>query len=167
MELFVLGLIVLMLYIIVRLAATALADLAAMKYKAYRQLASRYRGKYENRGLADPPTVSFAHHGSSVRVGLAPHVAGQPQAPRTRVVARFGRGLPFRLELAPASRPAPAQAPKGTRPVRLGEAEFDRAYTVQANDADMAREFLGPEVRRAIEDLARRPGEAVGAEGHG
>ena len=60
------------------------------------------------------------------RVGLAPVVPGQPANPRTRVVARFRRGIPFRLELAPVSRPAPPQPPKGTRIVKTGDPEFDR-----------------------------------------
>jgi hypothetical protein len=155
-ELVALGVFVLVLYVVVRLAAKGFAGLAGARYRAYRQLATRYGGKYENRGLVDPPTVSFAHHGSNVRVGLAPVVTGQPTSPRTRVVARFGRGLPFRLELLPLGRPAPAQPPKGTRPVRSGHSEFDRSYMVQANDGDIAREFLGPfNVRAAIENLRR------------
>ena len=104
--------------------------------------------------MVDPPTVSFGHGGSSVRVGMAPVVAGQPSTPRTRVVARFNRGLPFRLELIPITRPAPAQPPKGTRPVRTGLSEFDRNFLVQANDPAMAGEFLGmPEVRKALWQL--------------
>jgi hypothetical protein len=155
MELVALGASILSLYLLVRLCATVSAWLAGSRYRAYRELAARYRGKYEPRGLSDPPTVSFAYNGSNVRVGLAPQVAGQPQTPRTRVVARFGRGLPFRLELAPAARPAPAQPPRGTRPVRIGLPEFDRGVTVQANDPDMARAFLSTEVRRALGNLVR------------
>ena len=150
-----LGIVVLVLYVVVRFFATATARLAGARFKAYRQLALRYQGKYENRGLTDPPTVSFAHNGSHVRVGLAPIVAGQVQPPRTRVVARFAKGLPFRLELAPVARPAPHQAPKGTRVVRIDDPDYDRTYVTQANDADMAREFLSPSVRYAIENLRR------------
>ncbi len=113
-------------------------------------------GADESRGLSDTPTVSFGHHGSTVRVGLAPTIAGQPdQIPRTRVVARFNSGIPFRLELAPTSRPAPPQPPKGTRPFKLGEPAFDRAYVVQANDLEMARDFLGPPARAALANLQR------------
>jgi hypothetical protein len=119
-------------------------------------LASKYGGRYESRGLADPPTVSFSHGGSSVRVGLAPTIAGQASNPRTRVVTRFAQGLPLRLELMPNGRPAPVQPPKGTRPVRSVHLEFDRGYRVQANDPDMAREFLNlPTVRSAVEALRR------------
>ncbi len=131
------------------------AWVSGSRYRAYRQLAARYRGKYESRGLSDPPTVSFSYRGSSVRVGLAPHVAGQPPNPRTRVVIRFGNGLPFRLELAPVARPSPPQPPKGTRFVRIGDQEFDRGYVVQANDPDMAREFLTPAVCWSIGNLHR------------
>jgi hypothetical protein len=156
MELILLGLFVLGLYIIVRLGATVLAGLSGARHRAYRFLAAKYRGRYENRGLVDPPTVSFAHNGSNVRVGLAPVVAGQPNAPRTRVVARFPRGLPFRLELTPMGRPAPAQPPRGTRQVRTGHPEFDRGYVVQANDPEIARELLTPfNVRSAIESLRK------------
>lgn len=150
-----LGIIILVFYVIVRLASTAAARLAGARFRAYRQLAQRYQGKYESRGLSEPPTISFAHNGSHVRVGLAPTVPGQTLPPRTRVVARFARGLPFRLELAPVSRPAPTQAPKGTRVVRVGEETFDRGFVTQANDADITREFLSPGVRWSLENLRK------------
>ncbi len=123
------------------------------RFRAYRQLAARYHGRYENRGMTDPPTVSFTHNGSTVRVGLAPLFPGQPTYPRTRVVARFARGMPFRLELSPIGRPSPSQPPKGTRPVRVGDAAFDRAFLVQANDPEMARDFLTAPVRWALGSL--------------
>ncbi|AGA26105.1 RING finger protein [Singulisphaera acidiphila] len=155
MHLVVLGAIILLVYLVIRLGATAGAWLTGSRYRAYRQLAARYQGKYESRGLSDPPTVSFAYNGSNVRVGLAPQITGQPNNPRTRVVVRFRNGLPFRLELAPISRPAPAQAPKGTRLVRIGDQEFDRGFVVQANDPEMAVEFLSPGVRWSIGNLQR------------
>jgi hypothetical protein len=71
------------------------------------------------------------------------------------VVARFAHGLPFRMELAPIARPAPPQPPKGTRLVKVGDAEFDRGYVTQANDTEMAREFLNLAVRMAVENLRR------------
>jgi hypothetical protein len=155
-ELLALGLFFLSIYLFVRLAGTLLARLAGSRYRAYRQLAQRYKGRYENRGMVDPPTVSFSYQGSSVRVGLAPTVQGQPSLPRTRVVVRFGRGLPLRLELMPVGRPAPPQPPKGTRPVAVGVSEFDRAYMIRANDPEIAREFLSLEpIRAAIESLKR------------
>jgi hypothetical protein len=156
LELLALALIALPLYLVVRFGAGAVAWMSGRRFRAYRQLASRYRGKYENRGISDPPTVSFPYNGSTVRVGLAPPIPGQPSPPRTRVVVRFGRGLPLRLELAPVSRPAPPQPPKGTRPVRSGDPEFDRGFIVQANDPDMARDLLRvTEIRRAVGLLQR------------
>jgi hypothetical protein len=151
----ILGIVILILYLGVRGLATAAANVAGAKFKAYRQVAARFGGKYEHRGLSDPPTVSFRHSGAHVRVGLAPNVPGQPVVPRTRVVARFAKGLPLRLELAPASRPSPIQPPKGTRVVCIGDAEFDRAYIIRANDPDITRDFLSPSVRWAIENLRR------------
>ncbi len=71
------------------------------------------------------------------------------------MVARFRNGLPFRLELAPLTRPAPAQPPKGTRLVRIGDQEFDRGFVVQANDPEMAVEFLSAAVRWSIGNLQR------------
>jgi Prokaryotic RING finger family 1/Protein of unknown function (DUF3137) len=154
MELVILGLIVLFVYLIIRYLAKFGAFLHDKRYRAYRQLAVRYHGRYESRGLSDPPTVSFRHHGSLVRVGLAPVLAGQSgQIPRTRVVTRFAKGIPFRLELAPVARPAPAQPPKGTRLLKLGDPEFDRTFTVRANDLDMASDFLSPDVQDAIGNL--------------
>jgi len=144
-----------MFYLFVRWAAKVGSWITGSRYRAYRQLAARYRGRYENRGMSEPPTVSFTHAGSTVRVGLAPQVPGQPTFPRTRVVARFRQGLPFRLELAPIGRPAPAQPPRGTRPVRVGDADFDRAFVVQANDPEMARDFLTAPVRWAVASLLR------------
>jgi hypothetical protein len=155
MHMVALAALILLMYLVIRLVVTAGAWLSGSRYRAYRQLAARYQGKYESRGLSDPPTVSFHHNGANVRVGLAPQVVGHPNPPRTRVVARFQRGLPFRLELAPVSRPAPAQAPKGTRLVRVGDKEFDRAFIVQANDPEMAIEFLCPAVRWSIANLQR------------
>src|SRR5437763_9411590 len=156
MELVILALIVLFIYLFIRLLSTIGAWVSGSRYRAYRQLAARYHGRYESRGLSDPPTVSFIHNGSTVRVGLAPTIAGQPQQiPRTRVVARFGQGIPFRLELAPVARPAPPQAPKGTRLVKLGDPVFDRAFVAQANDLEMARDFLSPRVRWMIGNLQR------------
>ena len=149
------GVVVLILYAMIRLGVKTLGWITGTRFRAYKQLASRYRGRYENRGLSDPPTVSFTHNGSTVRVGLAPQVPGQPTFPRTRVVVRFARGLPFRLELAPYARPSPAQPPKGTRPVRVGDAEFDRSFIVQANDPEMARDFLTAPVRWAIANLLK------------
>jgi hypothetical protein len=156
MELVILGLIVLSIYLVIRLLSNFGAWMSGARYRAYRLLAARYHGRYESRGLSDTPTVSFIHNGSTVRVGLAPTIAGQPeQIPRTRVVARFRRGIPFRLELAPAARPAPPQPPKGTRPVKVGDPEFDRGFVVQANDVEMARDFLSPGARAVIADLQR------------
>ena len=76
-QLIALALFLLVMYGFVRLVASGLAGLTGSRFRAYRQLAQRYRGRYENRGLVDPPTVSFTHNGSSVRVGLAPVIAGQ------------------------------------------------------------------------------------------
>jgi hypothetical protein len=155
-ELVILGSIVLFVYLIVRLLATFGTWVSDARYRGYRELAHRYRGRYESRGLSDPPTVSFTHNSSTVRVGLAPTIAGQPnQIPRTRVVARFRQGIPFRLELAPVARPAPPQLPKGTRLLKLGIAEFDREFVVQANDLEMARDFLSARIRNSLAMLHR------------
>jgi hypothetical protein len=154
--LLILGLIVFFAYLFIRLMAKLGAWMGGARYRAYRQLAARYNGRYETRALSDTPTVSFNHNGSTIRVGLAPTISGQPnQMPKTRVVARFKSGIPFRLELAPTSRPSPTQPPKGTRLMKLGDPEFDRSYTVQANDLEMARDFLGPLVQDALASLQR------------
>ncbi len=155
MELLVLGLIILFIYAFIRLLASVSSWWSGTRYRAYRQLANRFHGRYESRGISDPPTVSFSHRGTSVRVGLAPTIPGQPSSPRTRVVARFRRGIPFRLELAPVCRPAPPQAPKGTRVVKTGDGDFDRVFVVQANDPEMAIDFLNPQVRSAIGNVQR------------
>src|SRR5262249_5102595 len=149
-------------YVIVRFLATFGSWVSDKRFRGYRELASRYRGRYESRGLSDPPTVSFSHNGSAVRVGLAPTISGQPnQLPRTRVVARFREGIPFRLELAPHVRPAPPQPPKGTRILKLGIPEFDREFVVQANDLDIARDFLSSRIRGSLAML-HRMGQAGG-----
>jgi hypothetical protein len=160
MELLILGLIILAVYLVIRVLANFGAWVSGARYRAYRLLAARYHGRYESRGLSDTPTVSFIHNGSTVRVGLAPTIPGQPdQIPRTRVVARFREGIPFRLELAPAARPAPPQAPKGTRPVKVGYPVFDHAFVVHANDVEMARDFLSPTALGVISNLPRGPND--------
>jgi len=155
MTLVLLGLFALFLYLVLRLGSGAAAWLSGARFRPYRQLATRYQGRFESRGFSEPPTVSFTHNGANVRVGLAPQVAGKPQAARTRVVVRFPKGLPFRLDLPPLPRPAPPQPPKGTRLVRVGDQEFDRGYVIQSNDAEMARSFLTQSVRWAIGNLGR------------
>jgi hypothetical protein len=155
MEFLILAVIVLVVYGIVRLLALLSSWMLGARYRAYRQLARRFDGRYESRGMNAPPTVSFTHRGNLIRVGLAPLVPGVPPNPRTRVAARFQRGIPFRLELAPACRPAPPQIPKGTSLVSTGDREFDRGHVIHANDAEMARDFLTPPVRWAIGNLQR------------
>ncbi len=165
MTLLIVGLVVLAIYVVIRLMTNLSAWITGARYRAYRQLAARYRGRYETRGLSDPPTVSFTHNGATVRVGLAPTIQGQPgQIPRTRVVARFGRGIPFRMELAPTARPAPPQSPRATRPVMTGDREFDSGYVVRANDVEMSRDFLNSTIRSTVEglhQLAQRGGMLV------
>ena len=39
--------------------------------------------------------------------------------------------------------------------IRTGDPDFDRGYVVQANDPEMARDFLSPQVRWAIANLQR------------
>ncbi|MDX2039512.1 MAG: hypothetical protein SFX72_22930 [Isosphaeraceae bacterium] len=154
-ELFFVGVILALLYLTVRAGALFVRALGGRRFRAYSSLARRYRGKYENRGFNEPPTVSFDYNGSLVRVGLAPVMPGQSMPPRTRVVARFSKGIPFRMELAPVARSLPPQPPRGTRPVRIGINEFDQRFHVQANDPEMARDFLAPPVRDAIGRLVR------------
>ena len=154
-ELIVLAIIAVPLYLLVRLVAKGAGFLTGRRFRAYRMLAQRYRGRYENRGMSEPPTVSFPYNGSTVRVGLAPPVPGQSWPPRTRVVVRFGRGLPFRMELAPSARPDPPQPPRGTRPVLTGDLEFDRGFIVRSNDPEMARDFLREPARRGLAGLHR------------
>jgi hypothetical protein len=156
MGLLILGLVVFFVYTLIRLSPRFGGWISGSRFRAYRQLAARYNGRSDRRSISDSPVVSFKHNGSTIRVGLAPTNVGHPgQVPATRIIARFGSGIPFRLELAPTSRPKPPQAPKGTRVVRLDEPEFDRGYVVQANDADMARDFLTPSVREVIANLHR------------
>lgn len=155
MEIIVLGFISLIFYFAVRALSKGASWFSNTRYKGYRQLAKAYRGRYEYRGMSDPPTVSFRFNDSTIRVGLAPHVPGQPIVPRTRVVARFAHGIPLRLELAPELRPAPPQAPKGTRHVRTGQVKFDREFVVQANDPDMAAAFLAEPIQLAVSRLTR------------
>lgn len=155
-QIILLAVVVLVLFLVMRGLTSGLVSLTGARYKAYKHLASRYRGKYEHRGISDPPTVSFPYNGSNVRVGLAPVVPGQVNPPRTRVVARFGAGLPFRCELYPFGRPSPSQPPRGTRLVRTGYGDFDRGYVVQSNDPEIAAEFLQADhVRSAVEELRR------------
>ena len=156
MTIVALGLFLLVCYGVVRLAARLMGAIGGSRYRAYRLLAQKYRGKYESRGLVDPPTVSFHHGGSNVRVGLAPVIPGQAAVSRTRLVARFAQGLPFRMELTPHGRSAPIQPPKGTRGVRTGAADLNRLYQIQANDPAIACALLEADsVRGALENLRR------------
>ena len=57
MELVILCLIVLLLYLFIRLLTSFSTWMSGTRYRAYRHLGLHYRGRYESRGLADPPTV--------------------------------------------------------------------------------------------------------------
>ena len=101
-----------------------------------------------------PRSVSFIGEPWSA-LDLSPTVPGQPTNPRTRVVARFRRGIPFRLELAPSpARPLPSR-PRERAWSRRATRSLIGGFVVQANDAEMARDFLEPQVRRAIGSLER------------
>lgn len=154
-SLFAVGLICLFFFFLVRSVATGFTGVTGRRFRAYRQLARRYHGKYEPRGIGESPTVSFTYRGASVRVGLAPGVAGRPNPPRTRVVARFAKGVPLRMELMPRGRPAPKQSPKGTRVVELGDESLDNSYLIHANDPDVAKGIMRTPALRALENLRR------------
>ncbi len=53
------------------------------------------------------------------------------------------------------ARPAPTQLPKGTRLLKLGIPDFDREFVVQANDLEMARDFLSARTRGSLAMLHR------------
>jgi hypothetical protein len=67
MALVILGLFALMLYLFIRLGAALAAWLSGARYRAYRLLAMRYRGRFETRGFSDPPTVGFSYNGEGCR----------------------------------------------------------------------------------------------------
>lgn len=155
MGIFLPVLMVLFIYGVVRaLSATAAWALGA-RYRAFRKLAARYGGRCESRGMSDAPIVSFQHGGDLVRVGLAPPGPNGATAPATRIIVRFRRPVPLRLELAPVGRDIPRRALKGTNPVELGDREFDGGFVVQSNDVDMARDVLSPAARWAVHGLER------------
>lgn len=151
---------VLLAYGSLRLTIKAVAWATGSRYHAFRRLAARFNGRYEARGLADSPIVSFPQGDDLVRVGLAPASARKAGVISTRVVVRFRRGIPFRLDLLPADSPTLRQVVRGLQPVRVGDREFDGAFAVRANDPEMARDFLDPGTRWAVQGLQRlvRPG---------
>ncbi len=126
------------------------------RYRAYRQLATRYHGRYESRGLSESPTVSFIHNGATSGSAWRRRSPGSPDRFREPAWSRgSASGIPFRMELAPVVRPAPPQPPKGTQAREAGDPEFDRGFVVQANDLEMARDFLSPAIRGTISNLHR------------
>jgi len=155
MGLFELILLLLMAYGFIRLLASAGSWAIGARYRAFRRLAAQYGGRCESRGMSNAPIVSFQHDGDLIRVGLAPPGPGGSVTPATRIIVRFRRAVPLRLELAPIERGLPRRALKGTNPVRLGDREFDGGFVVQANDVDMARDVLSPAARWAIHGLQR------------
>ena len=156
MDLLVVGIIVLALYAIVRLIGAIGSGLSGARYRAYRTLAKRYRGRYEHRGMVDPPTVSFGHDGSSVRVGLAPVVPGSRRCRGPGSSPGSARACRSASSCSRSSAPPPSRRPRGTRLVRLGDPVFDRHYVVRANDPEIAGELLGRHrVREAIEGLRK------------
>lgn len=155
MGLFGFALTILVAYVFIRLLAKAGVLASGSRYRAFRRLASRFGGRYETRGLSDSPIVSFSEGEDVVRVGLAPASSRRPGVVSTRVVVRFRRGIPFRLDLTSHNSPTARMTVKGTQPVLVGDREFDGAYAVRANDPDMAIDFLSPATRWAVQGLQR------------
>jgi len=149
------ALVVLAAYGLIRLLAKLGAWAAGARYRGFRRLAARRGGRYETRGLGDSPIVSFPHGEDLVRVGLAPTAGRRPGQTSTRIVVRFRRGVPFRMDLLPLGSPRLRMPTKGTLRVAVGDREFDGAFAVLANDPDMARDVLAPGARWAIESLQR------------
>ena len=108
--------------------------------------------KFRSRSQEDRPCVSVAatHDGEALRVVVGA-VAETPQ--HYPDVCALARGGELGGELA-----AEVGRRYAERIEPLADARGSAAYR---------RRITAVEVRRAIEDLARRPGEAVGAEGHG
>jgi carbon-monoxide dehydrogenase medium subunit len=108
--------------------------------------------KFRSRSQEDRPCVSVAatHDGSALRVVVGA-VADTPQ--HYPDVCALADGAPLDAQLAAevgrryAERIQPLEDARGSAPYR--------------------RRITAVEVRRAIEDLMARPGDAVGAEGHG
>lgn len=155
MGIFALILVLIFVYGVIRAIAAVGAWAFGVRYRAFRRLARRYGGRCETRGMSGSPIVSFSHGGDLVRIGLAPPGPNGTARPATRIIVRFRRAVPLRLELAPVGRELPRRALKGTNPVRLGDLEFDGGFVVQANDVDMARDVLSPRARWAIHGLER------------
>ena len=162
MELIALGLFLLLLYGGVRLLASAVSRSQALGTARTGSSPSNTGADMRVVAWSIPRPSASAITAPACAVGLAPVVPGQPAPPRTRVVARFPAGLPFRLELMPHGRPSPPQPPKGTRPVRTGITDFDRSHIIQANDPDMAREFLQPTSVRTSLGVLRKLGPPNG-----
>lgn len=148
-------LVLLVVYGLVRLLTAVGSWAVGSRYRAFQRLAVQYGGRCEPRGASNAPIVSFQHEGDLIRVGLAPPGPGGSVNPATRIIVRFRRAAPLRLELAPVERGLPRRAMKGTNPVRLGDREFDGGFVVQANDVDMARDALSPAARWALQGLQR------------
>ena len=124
MEVIVLGLIVLFIYAFIRLMASLSAWMTGKRYRAYRQVADRFGGRYESRGSAiRRRSASCIMEPPSASAWRRRFRASRP-TPAPALSRDSAQGIPFRLELAPAARPAPIQAPKGTRPVKTGDLEF-------------------------------------------
>ena len=107
-------------------------------------------------GMTDPPTVSFNYNGSTVRVGLAPQFPGQPTYPRTRVVARFAKGPAVPARTLPGWSTGPrAASQEGQGRFAWETPSSTETFLVQANDPEMARDFLTAPVRWALIGLAQ------------
>ena len=147
----------LFLYFVLRAASHLVNRFSERRYRAYRRLAKRYRGRYEPRGMGEPPTVGFLYNGSLVRVGLAPAARNRGQsAPRSRVVARIGRiNRSFRMEVIAASPDSLLRPPRGTRRITIGDSNFDRSFHLFANDSEIATSLFESVGRRAVENLGR------------
>ena len=155
MELVILGLIVLFIYAFIRGWPPSAAWMTGAPIPGLSPASQRFNGRYESRGISDPPTVSFLHHGTTVRVGLAPTIPGQPVNPQDAGRRAIPEGDPVPARARPGSRPAPPQAPRAPARSRPASPSSTADFVVQANDPEMARDFLNPQVRWAVANLQR------------
>lgn len=119
--------------------------------RAYRRLASRYRGHCQPGGWFDTPSVRFTHGGFLVRVDVV-SVGGRQAIHYTRV--RFpwpDRNL--RCEVYPERVWTRVGKFMGMEDVEIGSYDFDQTYIITGSDRAALRNLLNAGVQSQIERL--------------
>jgi hypothetical protein len=122
--------------------------------RALKFAARRLEGRYDPGGWMGPPGVEWNFEGVACRLSVRSDGAYTPGG----VTVRFRRPCAARLRLAPENAWWKVRKFFGAADIRIGDADFDRTFVIQADNGAWARRVLTAEIRALAMNLDRTQG---------